>query len=171
VLALRGRDLPRWAVWLGAIAPDLPLLVLSVSYYYYYTLIIGWSRRSAFRHLFSEHYYFDPLWICAHNFLHAPFILWVVLGVSHLFKWRWVFWFCAACLLHAGVDILTHADDGPLLFFPFDWQYRFASPVSYWDPQYHGRVFSRFELGLDIGLSLFLFYFGLLKKGPKRELQ
>ena len=54
------------------------------------------------------------------------------------------------------LDILTHVDDGPVLFFPFEWQLRFISPVSYWDPRYHGRIFGFFEHTLDAVLLLAL---------------
>lgn len=56
---------------------------------------------------------------------------------------RFLFWFALGCALHSFVDILTHHSDGPLVFFPLNWSYRFASPVSYWDPAYYGDTFSR----------------------------
>ncbi len=168
-LAVSGRKLPKWALWAGAIAPDLPLFLLSVSYYYYYTLQTGWSSRSAFRQIFSEHFYFDPVWIISHNLLHAPLLLLLGLGVCHLFKWRHCFWFLGAAMIHAMVDIFTHSDDGPLVFFPFNWHYRFASPVSYWDPQFHGHHFERFELALDLCLTLYLVLPWARNKWLKRD--
>ena len=59
-------------------------------------------------------------------------------------------------MLHSIVDILTHNDDGPVLFFPFNWQYRFPSPVSYWDTDHHGGVFMIFEVLLNLGFIVFL---------------
>jgi hypothetical protein len=35
-----------------------------------------------------------------------------------------------------------------------DW--RFHSPVSYWDPRHYGRVFEPFEFALAVGLLAFL---------------
>ncbi len=44
-----------------------------------------------------------------------------------------------SCLLHSMIDVATHFDDGPVLFWPLDWSTRFASPVSYWDDDHYGR--------------------------------
>jgi len=68
----------------------------------------------------------------------------------------WLYWFLLACGLHSFVDVLTHYDDGPLLFWPLNWSLRFASPVSYWDPAHYGSVFAPFELALVIGLTGYL---------------
>jgi hypothetical protein len=51
---------------------------------------------------------------------------------------------------NSGIDILTHVNDGPLLFFPFDWTVRFHSPVSYWDSAHYGREFGVCALALDL---------------------
>jgi membrane-bound metal-dependent hydrolase YbcI (DUF457 family) len=115
-----------------------------------------------FRHVFGFLFYQHPVWIVLHNFLHAPLVilsLWGIAAVGAKRKVRGAHWFCwffAACLLHSTVDVLTHNDDGPLLFFPLDWGYRFSSPVSYWDPDHYGRPFAIFEVLLDLGLAGFL---------------
>ena len=50
----------------------------------------------------------------------------------------------AAALLHVLTDLPLHNDDGHPHFWPFsDWIY--ASPVSYWDPDHHGRAWSLIE--------------------------
>jgi membrane-bound metal-dependent hydrolase YbcI (DUF457 family) len=66
---------------------------------------------------------------------------------------HWLVWFALAAAFHTGVDILTHHHDGPLLLFPFDFSTRFASPISYWDPDHYGRIFTRFEIALDLLLA------------------
>ena len=50
-----------------------------------------------------------------------------------------------ACLLHSFVDIVTHHDDGPVLFWPLNWHFRFPSPISYWDNAHFGRQVGIFE--------------------------
>jgi hypothetical protein len=62
---------------------------------------------------------------------------------------------CASAL-HTAIDIPLHYDDGPLLFFPFDWQTRFYSPVSYWDPNRYGVPFAIFEHLLLLGMLIYL---------------
>ena len=60
------------------------------------------------------------------------------------------------CLFHFAVDLPTHHDDGSFPFFPFNWTYRFYSPISYWDPNRMGREFRWFELGLNVILLSFI---------------
>lgn len=150
------------AFLLGSIAPDVALWVLSILGIVYYHFILGWSRAATFHLMFDQLYFHHPLWITAYNLLHAPLLL--LLGLSLVWRGRrnigsrthWWFWFLVACLLHSLVDICTHVNDGPLLFFPLEWMTRFHSPVSYWDPHYHGREFGKFELGFDSVLLLYL---------------
>jgi membrane-bound metal-dependent hydrolase YbcI (DUF457 family) len=148
------------AFLLGSVAPDLPLWLLSLGGMVYYHWILDWSMAGTFRLMFDRLYFQDPFWIAAHNFLHAPILL--LLGLAGCWYYRhnrgarWLLWFLLACLLHAIVDIFTHGDDGPVLFFPLNWSYRFHSPISYWDPRYHGREFARFELALDGVLLVYL---------------
>ena len=60
-----------------------------------------------------------------------------------------------AALLHVVTDFLTHADDAHVHFWPItDW--RFNSPVSYYQTAYYGQVFSIFETVLNIALALYL---------------
>ncbi len=151
------------AFLLGSVAPDLPLWILSIGSISYYHFIQGWSLRETFNYIFDELYFHNPFWIASHNFLHSPILL--LLALSFLWqsrrhigsRTRWFFWFVVACLLHSFVDIFTHVNDGPLLFFPLEWTIRFHSPISYWDPQYYGREFQVFERILNAVLLIYLF--------------
>lgn len=64
--------------------------------------------------------------------------------------------FCLAALAHLATDFAVHHDDAHIHFWPFtDW--RFNSPVSYWDRDHYGGVFSIFEALLGIALIGLLF--------------
>ncbi|NJP04697.1 MAG: hypothetical protein HC837_03225 [Chloroflexaceae bacterium] len=158
----RRTPIVRSAFLLGSVAPDLPLIVLWVSSTIHLHYNQGWTIRAAFRYL-EQLYFVDPIWIAAHNTLHSPTMLvLLLLPLWHyrqrINSWgRWMYWFLLACLLHSVIDIATHGNDGPLLLFPFQWSIRFYSPVSYWDPAYYGREFALFELVLTIGLLTYLF--------------
>jgi hypothetical protein len=133
--------------------------------------MLGWSveKTSAmmFNHLFFNH----PLWIVSHNLLHAPILLLLGLG----WAWRssqqdksdrvsqWFFWFFTACLAHSIIDILTHVEDGILVFFPLDWKTRFHSIVSYYDDRYYGKEFSVFERFLNLFFLTYLLHSPLLR--------
>lgn len=151
------------AFLLGSVAPDVPLWILSIGSISYYHFLQGWSLRDTFSFIFGELYFHNLFWIASHNFLHSPILLLLLLSLLWRSRRnigspsRWFFWFLLACLLHSVVDIFTHADDGPLLFFPLDWTIRFHSPISYWDPQYYGKEFRIFERVLNAVLLLYLF--------------
>jgi hypothetical protein len=152
------------AFLVGSVAPDLPLWLLSIVSLIYYHYILGWSVAHTSQLVYGELFFHNPFWIASHNFLHSPVLL--ILGLVLVWRKRrcigsterWLFWFFVACLLHTGVDILTHVDDGPLLFFPLDWTTRFHSAVSYWDYRYHGRKFSVLERALDGTLLVYLLW-------------
>ena len=142
------------ALLAGSVLPDFPLGLLSIGYVL--------DRRYLRPHLpdktrcsptYNDLYFHNPWWIAAHNILHAPLPL---LCLALLGSWRrrqaWgrrLFWFAVGCGLHTAVDIVTHTDDGPVVAFPLEWQMRFRSPVSYWDPAHGGRWFRRLEHLMD----------------------
>ncbi len=135
----------------GSAAPDVPLALLSLGYVA--------DRRYLRPHLpdktrcsptYNALYFNNPWWIAAHNSLHAPLPLFVLALLGIVLRRRWLFWFAVGCGLHTAVDIFTHADDGPVLLFPLDWQKRFHSPISYWDPKFGGRTFRLIEHLLDL---------------------
>ncbi|MEM6473227.1 MAG: hypothetical protein AAF802_26940 [Planctomycetota bacterium] len=108
--------------------------------------------------MFGNLFYNDPIWISLHNCLHSPTMLLMCLLLVY---WRkgsagfsnsWWTWFFASCMLHTAVDIPVHHDDGPLVFWPLNWSYRFASPVSYWDRNHFASYVIPLELFLAAGL-------------------
>jgi LexA-binding, inner membrane-associated putative hydrolase len=153
--ALPKLSMVKSAVLWGSIAPDLPLWGLAIGGIVYYHWMLGWSLKEASALMFDDLYFNNPLWIVSHNLLHAPILLILGLGFAWKTSNRWFIWFFAACLIHSVVDILTHVDDGPLIFFPLDWKTRFHSVISYYDPRYYGREFSLFERSLNL---IFLIY-------------
>lgn len=169
------RAIPRSAFLLGAVLPDIPLWLLWTGAYAYYRYALANPAVTLMDSMFDRFYFTDQLWIASHNLFHAPLIL---LGAMALL-WRfrgtvgarghWWFWFAAGCLVHTALDVPTHVDDGPVLFFPLNWSYRFHSPVSYWDPRHFGRTFALVELLLDLALLGYLFGPGLwryLRRSP-----
>lgn len=74
---------------------------------------------------------------------------------THPYLRRPLFVFSAAALLHVITDLPLHHNDGHPHFWPFsDWI--FSSPVSYWDPAHHGRVWSVIEIALALAMILVL---------------
>ena len=150
------------AFLIGAIAPDLPLYLLSLVGIVYFHYGLGWSGADTARHMYSTLFYEDPVWIALHNALHSFVVIFAALllakfvAASRPRLSQWIYWFMAACLLHTVVDIFTHVDDGPVFLWPLSSHFRFYSAISYWDPKFYGRQFAIFELLFDLTLLSYL---------------
>ncbi len=152
----------RHALLLGSVLPDIPFALLTLIYAIYYRWFAPFPGESSFMsYLHFELFYTDPVWLIGHNIFHSLLInmLLIALGYWGGRGWRWarpLFWLSIGTLFHTLIDIFTHHSDGPLLFFPLNWTYRFQSPVSYWEAAYYGRAFTVFEYTLNILLVVYL---------------
>ena len=171
------RKIHTTALLIGSILPDLPLLLLTVAYEIYYRwLATPPTDSSIMEYLHFDLFFNDPVWIVSHNFFHSLIINLLLLGAGFVGikrGWRWgrpLFWFCIGTIFHTLIDIFTHHSDGPLLFFPLNWTYRFVSPISYWEGAYYGRAFTIFEYTLDI-LLIAYFVWVWRKRGHSPEPQ
>ena len=162
-------------VALGAVAPDVPMLV----FYAWERVVRGVSEGR----IWSERY-FDPGWQVVFDLPSSIPLLVLALGIVMLAgrrgraaapglpagtgsgSWRAPFrlpggfgataLFLASMIIHALGDMPLHREDAHRHFFPFsDW--RFTSPVSYWDPQHYGGYAAAGEVILVLGVSVFLF--------------
>ena len=137
-LALLGRgDRPEWSwpIVAGAVLPDVPIFVFFI-----------WERfvRGMPDRLIWTERYFDPAWQRAFDVPHSiPLALaaWILTrraypAAAMLF---------ASVVVHAIVDLPLHHDDAHRHFLPFS-AWRYASPVSYWDPTRHGAIAALAEL-------------------------
>ena len=79
-----GKDIPKSAIYIGSIAPDIPLLLLTSGAMIYYPYKLGWEFREMFHHIFNTLFFTDPFWIISHNSLQAPFIL--LFAITTLYK-------------------------------------------------------------------------------------
>ena len=170
-LQLAGYKLPplkKVPLMVGSVLPDLLLILLAIG-----TIGYDWmqgvefgpdmeSAESTTRWLF-DYAFFNAWWVkAAHNLFHGPLMILFYL-ITGYFAWRagrhWgasLFWLAVSCMIHTAIDIPLHYDDGPLLLFPFDMNFRFYSPVSYWDPQRYGNIFAPLEHLFIVGLLIYL---------------
>lgn len=158
-LRRRGVSLHLPAFLLGSALPDAPLALLAAGYKLVQRRRGGNARPASAPDRFDigchDLFYNDPLWISSHNLFHAPLLIAPMLlagvwGEQRGARWgRPLRWLALGLALHSAVDIPTHHDDGPLLFFPLEWRYRWRSPLSYWDRAHGGRAFTVFEVGGD----------------------
>lgn len=149
------------AFLLGSVAPDIGLGLLTGGFLLNRRLKneeAMWCGDE-----FNAHYFNDPLWIVGHNLLHGPFMIVLMIAIGYYMgrkrnqAWGWsLLWFAAGCGIHTAVDVFTHHNDGPLLLFPFDWQSRFFSSISYWDRAHGAAFIAPLEHLVDLILVLFL---------------
>ena len=168
------------ALLIGSVLPDMPFALLTIAGEIYYRwFAVPPTDQSIMEYLHFDLFFTNPLWIISHNFFHSLVIntILIVLGYigirSQQSKNRttrpepaegWglaLFWLAISAQFHTIIDIFTHHTDGPLLFFPLNWTYRFPSPISYWETAYYARSFVVFEYLLDaliIGYFVYLWW-------------
>jgi len=69
--------------------------------------------------------------------------------------WLVLLIFAGAGLSHVAIDFLVHADDAHKHLWPLT-EWRFHSPISYWQDDHHGRLVGVIEAVGAIGLALLL---------------
>lgn len=158
---------------LGGLAPDVPLIALTLGAFAWFSGVRGWPAGETFDHVFRELFYVDPGWITAHNALHAPLVLAAGLVVAAAARRPWprpsrrLGWFLTGCAVHTALDVPVHRDDGPLLLFPLDWDLRFVGPVSYWDPAHYGTIVRPLELALVVAMAAYLLWPAVRRRLPR----
>ena len=136
------------AAFVGGLAPDLPMLIMVL----YATRVAGISEREVFDTL-----YFSKDWQQVFTADHS-FTLWsVLLAAGFLLRVFQLVAFAGSGLAHAAVDFLTHHSDARQQLWPFtDW--KFESPISYWDPTYFGNIIAPLEALLVFFLTTLLVF-------------
>lgn len=133
------KDKSGWVI-AGAAMPDLPLIAVAV---------FCWMETAAsesldaqtvrFIDLVDSFYYDNSVFIALHHLLHSPSSLallasaWLIFGRTGRRQDPRGFWFLSGAASHSLVDIFTHARDGILLFWPWNWSFRFNSGIDQWD--------------------------------------
>ena len=135
VLARGGPPQAQLVVTAGALLPDTPMFI----FYFAQRLIL----RTPEDVIWSQSYY-QTSWQNFFDFFNSAPLIGLGLVVALVTKMRlWVLFFCSMGL-HILADFPLHHDDAHRHFFPFsDW--RFESPLSYWDPRYHGVLITSLE--------------------------
>lgn len=131
----------------GAFLPDMPM----VFFYGYVKLIQNIPEQV----IWSETY-FKPFWQNIFDIFNSLPLILVAMAVALFQKSPWFFAFFSSMAFHVFGDFPFHHDDAHRHFLPFS-HWRFASPVSYWDPQHYGQYVSLLEASLVLIGSFFLF--------------
>lgn len=145
------------ALIIGALLPDAAIFAL-----------FGWAVLTGVPQevLWREIYFSEPMLTLTAIGNSAPLYAAIALAAWAYARWRTgrplpalptLTVLGLAALTHLAGDFPVHADDAHPHFWPLtDW--RFRSPVSYWDNAHHGRAFGAFEAALGITLAAILFF-------------
>ena len=148
LLALSRGSPPRLVVpiALGAVLPDAPMFL-----FYVVQKLADVPGR-----VIWSHAYYLPGWQALFDAFNSLPLIGVGLLVAYRVGSAAGLALFASMALHALCDLPLHHDDAHRHFFPFsDW--RFASPVSYWDPRHYGRISAPLELAAAlVGCALLL---------------
>jgi len=147
-LAILGRQQPpllTWPILLGSWAPDIAMFV-----FYGWAKLAGIPEVQIWREL-----YYTPVW--QDVFAIGNSIPLVLLGLGFTIWQRRLNWiaFFASMLLHHLADLPLHHDDAHRHFWPLS-DFRFISPVSYWDRNHLGTYGALIETGLLVIASAYL---------------
>jgi len=123
---------------LGGVLPDLPAILLVVH--------ARWIERLEFREIFGT-LYFSRRWQTILAPWHSLPLWLFALATAFRLQSPYLVAFAASGLIHIAIDFFVHVDDAHRHVWPVS-NWRFRSPVSYWDRNYFGLVFQPFELML-----------------------
>jgi len=123
------------AILLGALLPDLLMFV----FYFVQRFVVGLPEQQIW-----EQAYFLPFWQNIFDVFNSIPLIALLLLVAYFKRAVFVQVLAISMLLHCCFDFFLHNDDAHRHFYPLsDW--RFISPVSYWDPDHFGRIATAIE--------------------------
>ncbi|MEL6688293.1 MAG: hypothetical protein AAFP97_11830 [Pseudomonadota bacterium] len=139
--ALSKKDQPKrnWIILIGALIPDLVIFIWA-----------PWQRWIVGRDwgaIWDTHYFEPPMQTAIALFNSVP----IFAALLFIGWWqrtsRWgvlLILFSLAALLHIALDLPVHAHDAYRHFWPLS-EWRFYSPISYWETDLHARWVSLIE--------------------------
>jgi hypothetical protein len=150
ILSKKGEPKRNWAVFIGSILPDL-VIYLWAPYQYFINDVSG-------AEMWSELYFAAPMQNLIAYFNSIPIYgALALIGLAARSKlWgKCLLFFALAALIHLATDLPVHADDAYRHFWPLsDW--RFYSPLSYWDTDHHANWVGLIDIALAIGAIILL---------------
>ena len=135
------------AIVIGGILPDIPIFI-----FYFWAKFIA---RLPEAKIWSEAYY-QPLIQNIVAIFHSTPLAIICWLISYYFGWQIMQFICISLLFHSLLDLPVHNDDAHRHFFPFS-NYRFISPISYWDPKHYGPIVALIEILLVLLATLQVF--------------
>ncbi|HEY9695197.1 MAG TPA: hypothetical protein V6D15_23590 [Oculatellaceae cyanobacterium] len=137
------------AIVFGAILADIPIFIFYL-----------WARfieHLPAQEIWSKAYY-QPFWQNIIATFHSIPLAVIGIIIAHYLGWEQMKVMFISLVLHSLGDLPVHNDDAHRHFFPFS-NYRFISPISYWDVTKHGRIVSLVERLVVLAATVYAFPF------------
>jgi membrane-bound metal-dependent hydrolase YbcI (DUF457 family) len=147
-LALLGRkQQPQWnlPIVLGALIPDAAMFV-----FYGWTKLVQAMPEPQ---IWNVAYYL-PFWQNLFDVWNSIPLALLGLVIAWGVKQKAVAIGCLSVMLHCLQDLPTHREDAHRHFWPLS-NFRFESPISYWDPDHYGAIAALVELALVMLASVY----------------
>ena len=106
--------------------------------------------------------YFDSTWQMLIDIFNSVPLILLLFTYTYYKKARGWAYFFGSMLFHAALDLPVHNDDAHRHFWPIT-NYRYESPVSYWDPDHFGFYASIAEIILATVACIYIY-----RKAEKR---
>ncbi len=122
-------------ITMGALLPDVMMMV--------FYAFEKWMQVPE-QIIWNQHYA-QPFWQNIFDLTNSiPIFVAAAIICAYLKRYSWMFLWISS-IIHCLLDFWVHREDSHRHFFPFS-DYRFISPVSYWDPAHYGGVISVLEI-------------------------
>ena len=144
LLSKKGHTKRNWAVFIGSIVPDLAIYLWAP----YQRFVNGVSGTEMWREL-----YFQPPMQNLIAFFNSIPIYLALAAIGWVLRTKTfgkiLLFFALAALIHMATDMPVHSEDAYRHFWPIsDW--RFYSPLSYWDSDHHSFWVSLIESAIAL---------------------
>jgi len=120
----------------GGILPDIPIFL-----FYFWAKYIARLPEAT---IWSKAYY-EPFVQNIVALFHSIPLAGIGWLIAYYLGWPSVQILFVSTILHSLGDLPVHNDDAHRHFFPFS-NYRFISPISYWDRKHYGSIVSLVEM-------------------------
>ncbi len=131
------------AVVVGAVLPDVPIFVL----YAWGRLVRGMPAERIWRELYPQ-----PAFLALVHGLHSFVVTGAGTAICVVAGQPVGALLFASMFVHALLDIPVHGEDAHRHFWPLS-QWRFISPLSYWDPRLHAKQVALVEAVLVVACA------------------
>jgi hypothetical protein len=135
-----------WYAILGGILPDLLLYSVTI-----FIIIMGYDLM----YFFDVSYFQSPfkeISALTHSLILYPILY---LLAKFVFKKDDLSILFLSCIIHIVADFFLHAKDAYMHFWPIT-NWKFSSPISYWDPNYYGNYFILVEVIITLIATYFV---------------